>query len=149
VEALLPEAGVTVIGLYAPLKDSLGSSPMIQRQFWTVVRAVMEARQHERIVVLGDFNIGAAGSDCPSPVSCMDVFPQLSASGWIDAWARCNPGRGDFSYVHRSKAGRSLWRIDHAFVSPALAPAVRSCRYSHSEREQGLSDHSMLIMEID
>jgi exonuclease III len=43
----------------------------------------------------------------------------------------------------------SRWRIDHAFVSPPLADAVRSCRYSHAEREQGLSDHSMLINEID
>jgi exodeoxyribonuclease III len=73
----------------------------------------------------------------------------LSTLGWIDAWRACNLGQNDFSYVHRFAAGSSNWRIDHAFVSPALASSVARCRYSHAEREQKLSDHSMLIIEFE
>jgi hypothetical protein len=36
-------------------------------------------------------------------------------------------------------------RIDHAVASPQLAGSVRECRYSHAERENGVSDLSMVI----
>jgi len=32
--------------------------------------------------------------------------------------------------------------------SPSLLPRITACRYSHAEREQKVSDHSPLILEI-
>ena len=34
-------------------------------------------------------------------------------------------------------------------VSPALATQVKRAHYSHVERKAGLSDHSILIVELD
>jgi hypothetical protein len=38
--------------------------------------------------------------------------------------------------------------VDHAFATPSLMPRITSCRYSHVEREAGISDHSVVIVEI-
>ena len=147
------EAGVspdlTVLGLYAPLADSLDSSPAIQRQFWNTVHRMAAERQNERVLLIGDFNTGATGTDCPVAVPCADAFEDLSTMGWVDAWRLCNPDANDFSYVHHANGETSRWRIDHAFVSPALAASVTSCWYSHDERERWVSDHSMLLIKID
>jgi hypothetical protein len=47
-----------------------------------------------------------------------------------------------------SRAG-TPFRIDHAFVCLSFLPRVRACRYSHAEREEGISDHSMLVLKIE
>ena len=41
------------------------------------------------------------------------------------------------------------FRLDHAFVTPALLPSVGRCWYSHGEREAGISDHSILMVEAE
>jgi exodeoxyribonuclease III len=149
VEAAVPEANLTVLGVYAPLIDSEGSSPAIQKQFWQAVHRMADTRSAERVLLVGDFNTGATGGDCPSSLPCADAFQHLSTLRWTDSWRACNPGCSDFSYVHRSAGPPTNWRIDHAFVSPELAGSVRGCRYSHTERENRLSDHSMLLVDID
>jgi exonuclease III len=40
------------------------------------------------------------------------------------------------------------FRLDHCFATPILLPRVTSCRYSHLEREAGISDHSIAIVEV-
>jgi len=146
------EAGVlpdlTVIGVYAPLEDSFASSPAIQRQFWDTIHRIAENRRHERLLLMGDFNTGATGTDCPVELPCADAFDHLSTLGWVDAWRSCNTNVTDFSYVHSASDETSNWRIDHAFVSPPLAGAVKRCWYSHAERERWASDHSILMLEL-
>ena len=41
------------------------------------------------------------------------------------------------------------FRLDHAFATPRLAPRVKACRYSHVERDAGVSDHSMVLVEME
>jgi exonuclease III len=149
VEAGVLDANLTVLGLYAPLGNSLGSSPQIQQQFWQAVHRMADSRRTERVLLVGDFNTCAPGVDGPGVLRAADSFQHLSTLRWTDVWRACNPGRSDFSWVQRTAKARSNWRIDHAFASPALAGSVRGCRYSHTEREDKLSDHSMLIVEID
>jgi exonuclease III len=147
------EAGVsqdlTVVGVYAPLADSLASSPAIQREFWGSLHRIAEDRKTVCLLLIGDFNTGATGTDCPLPLPCGDAFEHLSTIGWVDAWRLCNPDQNDFSYVHHANGETSNWRIDHAFVSPPLVDAVRRCWYSHTERERWGSDHSMLLIHLD
>jgi exonuclease III len=40
------------------------------------------------------------------------------------------------------------FRIDHALVTPLLGSRVSACRYSHVERENHLSDHSILLIDF-
>jgi exodeoxyribonuclease III len=139
---------IAIIGVYAPLANSWGSSPGIQGEFWRRVHRLMECRIHERVVMMGDFNTCAREVDGPNPQPCWDAFEHLPSLGWHDAWRATNPGGTDFSWVNQRVKPPSRWRIDHAFVSPALERAVQSCRYSHAEREAGLSDHSVLLLEV-
>ena len=140
--------GVGIVAVYAPLPDTLGS-PRHQRGFWQALHTLAQTRATEPLLVIGDYNTCAAGADGPNALACSTDFERLPTLGWVDAWRAANPNESDFSYVHRAASGVSQWRIDHAFVSPVLAGVVRTCRYSHIEREAGLSDHSMLLMEVD
>ena len=135
VEAAVQDANLTVLGVYAPLSGSMGSSPAIQQQFWQAIHQMADTRSAEPVLLVGDFNTGAPGEDGPTSLPCADAFQHLSTLGWTDSWRACNPGGCDFSYVHRSAGPPTNWRIDHAFVSPALAGSVKGCRYSHTERE--------------
>lgn len=136
------------VGVYAPLEHTEGASPAIQRQFWEAMHQLVEERRDERVVLIGDFNTGATGIDCPVPVPCADAFEHLSASGWVDAFRARNLDSKEFSFVHHEDGTESRWRIDHAFVSPPLADAVSRCWYSHTERERWASDHSMLLLVL-
>jgi hypothetical protein len=66
VEAVVPAFDLTVIGLYAPLQNSVGSSPLIQRQFWQAVHRMADIRRNERLVLVGDFNTCAPGATAPT-----------------------------------------------------------------------------------
>jgi len=40
------------------------------------------------------------------------------------------------------------YRLDHAFVTPSLVDRLERAEYSHIEREEGVSDHAPLIVEV-
>jgi exonuclease III len=125
------------------------SSPKIQQQFWQAVHRMTDAKRAERVLLVGDFNTCAPGVDGPKALPGAEAIQHLSTLGWTDVWRECNPGCSDFSWVQRSAKPPSKWRIDHAFASPPLVWSVRRCRYSHAERENGVSDHSMMLVDID
>ena len=62
-----------------------------------------------------------------------------------------NPGPTEWTWYSTLKGGvrGNGFRLDHAFATPSLAPRVTTCQYSHREREGRISDHSMVIVEVD
>lgn len=102
-------------------------------------------RQDESVLLVGDFNTGVHPIDGDlQSLGCVNRFVALQELGFTDAWRHFNGDRREFSLFRRGKG----FRIDHALVSPAALPRVTGCYYSHNEREQGMSDHSALIVEI-
>ena len=148
-EVFLGSHALGIVGIYAPLPNNFGAPAGVQRRFWAGGHELMDRRAGERLILLGDFNTCAPGTDGPNRLPCCDAFEALPTFGWVDAWRAVNPHASDFSYVDLTRKARTRWRIDHAFVSPPLTGYVRACRYSHVEREQGLSDHSILILDLD
>jgi exonuclease III len=69
---------------------------------------------------------------------------KLEEIGFCDLWRRRNPDGREFSWYSTRGNG---FRIDHAFLSPALAVRAGSIHYSHAERLAGLSDHSPSVLE--
>lgn len=61
-----------------------------------------------------------------------------------------NPGPIEFTWYSTLKGGMlsNGFRLDHAFATPPLWPRNSACRYSHREREAGISDHSVVIVEV-
>ena len=53
----------------------------------------------------------------------------------------------DREFTWYSHAG-SGFRIDHAYLSPALLARLAAARYSHAERELRVSDHSVLVVDL-
>jgi exonuclease III len=75
----------------------------------------------------------------------------MTKLGWIDLWRTFNTNGTEYTWYSRLKGGEpgNGFRLDHAFASPVLATRVRACRYSHNEREQRTSDHSILLVDIE
>lgn len=97
-------------------------------------------------VLAGDFNTGRHPADAPGyRFRCAEHMARLEAKGWVDAWRRLHPDGREFSwYSHRGRG----FRLDHVFLSPPLAPALRGAAFAHGVRERGFSDHSALVVEL-
>jgi exonuclease III len=147
-EIYLPDSGFALGALHIPT----ASAPRGQRRgesktrFWDAVLLAAADRIDEPFLFVGDLNTGQHRIDEPGcTFVCADRFERLAASGWTDAWRHFNGAAFEPTWI--SSAG-TPYRLDHAFVSPALLPRLTACRYSHAEREAGVSDHSALVVEI-
>ncbi len=120
-------------------------------RFWQAVLRAAEARLGEPFLLVGDWNTGAHGLDEKGKTFvCAEHFARLSALGWTDMWRRHNPGVTESTwYSRRAGANYNGFRLDHCSATPSLRPRVTACCYSHVERDAGISDHSMLVVETD
>lgn len=146
VEAWVPDLQLTVIGVHVP-PDGMNGTPGAGRE--SVFRAAVEAARRNRdggCILIGDLNAGRHYLDEEGATfSCTRLLGELASMGYEDAWRRANSSLREYSWF--SHEGKGV-RIDHALVSRALSPRVKACWYSHNEREQGLSDHSMMVLEL-
>lgn len=134
----------------AKLKDGVPGEA--KTRFWNAVLEAAEARLHGPFLFIGDFNTGAHRLDeVGRTFVCAAHFAKLSALGWTDMWRHLNSGETEWTWYSKLKGGArgNGFRIDHSFATPNLRSRITSCRYSHTEREAGMSDHSMLIVELD
>lgn len=109
---------------------------------------------------IGDFNSGRNATDIEANVgrtklvdefSTADLYEELERY-WTEAWLAKHPDAIDFSWYPFRKEPqprrRNGWRIDKAFVSPALLPRLIDAEYDHEFRDGGLTDHSALIVDL-
>jgi exodeoxyribonuclease III len=153
-----------VLGIHVPdvkTTDGDGRPNMTleyKRLFWdALIRFGKEKMEgEENAIILGDFNTGlnsvdkAPGTGDFYLSACMQAFKDLQDPGgrkWVDAWRKFHrkPSHVDYTWYMPGGAG---FRLDYAFLSPKLADRLKAAQYSPLERENGLSDHSMLIVEI-
>jgi exonuclease III len=78
----------------------------------------------------------------------LGVVPGLRELGYRDAFRALHGyARREPSWTWRRIAGHDGgWRLDHVFASDELRPV--SAAYHHAWREQGLSDHSALEVDL-
>jgi exodeoxyribonuclease-3 len=149
----LPEQGfgfavVHILNAIPGAKEAEGAA---KTRFWDALLAAAEARIAEPLLVIGDFNTGMPLADeAGSSFLCADHFARLPALGWTDVWRHFHGGASEYTWYSQPRGGAPAngYRIDHAFATPSLLPRIKSCRYSHVEREQKVSDHSVMILEI-
>jgi exonuclease III len=97
-------------------------------------------------MILGDLNCGIPYEDSETKsFANTHLFQSLSRSGWIDAWRSRNPSAREFTWVSARGNG---YRYDHCFCTPTMDTLIQSIHYDPSVRENGLSDHSALIVEL-
>jgi exonuclease III len=143
IEADLREAaGFTLAALYVPpIRSQLG-----KEAFWHALLDAAEQSLEEEYAIVGDLNTGVHRLDeNGASFACEGSFAALGGLGYVDAFRTLHGERREYSHG-RPEAGH---RIDHAFLSPSLAPRLRGFAYSHRERDDlRLSDHSPLILEL-
>ena len=158
-EIVLPDSGLRILAVHAP-HDTPGqaSASTARTRFFQAVVDKGRAHVTDPFIMLGDFNEwtrGPAtrvltagreqGDEEGSTLACTYRLGVLASLGYIDAWRRFNPAGREFTWYSPQGGG---FRIDHVFVSPPLRDSVEFCRYSHAERESGLSDHSVVVMGL-
>ena len=149
----LPEPGFGLSVLHIPAAGSSKTHPLNieKRRYWDAVVSAAGARLRKPHLLVGDWNTGAHKMDEKGTTYvCAEHFLKLSAIGWTDLWRHFNPGTTEWTWYSTFKGGvrGNGFRLDHAFASPSLLARAVSCRYSHRERDAGVSDHSMMIVEL-
>jgi len=98
-------------------------------------------------VLMGDINCGIPFEDSETrSFYASHLFTQLLQQGWIDAWRQRNKNAREFSWYSNNKGNG--FRYDNALLSAELNSSVSAIDYEHSVREAGLSDHSMLRLQL-
>jgi exonuclease III len=122
--------------------------PNLQKKvpYWQSLVHAFAARASGDALAIGDFNTCRAFVDEPGATDTTAHFMDaMDAIGFRDFWRHRYPDGREFSwYSHRGNG----FRIDHAFLSPSLAGRAGLIRYSHDERLSGLSDHSVLLLDL-
>lgn len=133
--------GLTLFAVYFAVMEA-------KRPLFEFLQKLPKALLKNDAMVMGDFNTGCRYWDeGRMDLSLVEEFGKLLGCGWSDVWRLRNPGVREWSWVE--PWGRHVgYRLDHALVSPPLLPRVTDVHYSHAERETGVSDHSVLILEI-
>ena len=132
-------AGLVLCGIYMP--NLLAKVP-----YWEALIATLAAEAEGAALAIGDFNSCRAYVDEPGAIdACAHFMDKVEAIGFCDLWRRRYPEGREFSWYSTRGNG---FRIDHAFLSAALAAQAGAVRYSHDERLAGLSDHSPLILDL-
>lgn len=138
-------AGLEIIGLYVPSRDSSPEKIARKRRFLAALRRTFKEIPRRYRIVCGDLNILEPDHVPRYPVFQdweYDFYRLLPEYRLRDAFRQCYPHAREYSWVGRTGNG---YRYDHFFVSGDLLPALVDCRYVHEPRLDGLSDHSALV----
>ena len=121
-----------------------------------------ELKTHEKLVLMGDFNIAPEDRDVYDPVAwagqihCTPQerahFQALQAQGLVDAFRLFEQAPKSWSWWdYRNLAFRKNQglRIDHIMVSAALKGSVKACSIDKLMRKnERPSDHAPVIVEL-
>ncbi len=155
--------GIRIIDIYLPNGQDIGSEKYAYKIKWiTALKAYVqgELKKHDKLVLLGDYNIAPADIDIHDPerwrgkIMCSDEerkhFQDLLALGLRDSLRELHPDEPMFSWWdYRANAFRRKWglRIDHLLVTPKLH--VRAGGIHSEERaKERPSDHAPAWIEI-
>ncbi len=158
--------GVRVVNLYVPNGQAVGSEKYDYKLGWlTALSGFLEdeLRRHEKLVVLGDFNIAPADADVYDPekwgdaILCSprerEALARLLEIGLTDVFRNFDQPEKAFSWWDYRAAGfrrNAGLRIDLILTSAAM---TTKCLASYVDREprawERPSDHAPVIAEFD
>jgi exonuclease III len=102
----------------------------------------------ENSLIIGDLNCGIPFEDSETKsFEHTFLFQQLLRDGWVDAWRSRNKEKREFTWI--STKQKNGFRYDHALASKSVNNVITEVKYDHDVRLNGISDHSLLILEAD
>jgi exodeoxyribonuclease-3 len=158
-------ARIRVVGGYFPNGQAPDSDKFVYKMAWlTALRGYLESelKTHERLVLMGDFNIAPTDADVYDPVGWKDQihctvaerdhFAALVDLGLVDAFRLFEQPPKSWSWWdYRNLAFRKNQglRIDHILVSEALRARVSACVIDKPMRKnERPSDHAPVIVTL-
>jgi exodeoxyribonuclease-3 len=158
--------GLRFASVYVPNGQEVGCDKFAWKLRWLQrMRAWLDRRHKpaDALVIGGDFNVAPEDRDVWDPermrgqVLFSDeekaALAQVRAFGLEDALRLKNQDAGVFTWWdYRMGAFHRGWglRIDHFFVTPPVAPRIKSVVVDREERKgKEPSDHAPVIAEID
>ena len=159
-------ASLRVVGAYFPNGQAPDSDKFVYKMAWlTALRGFIESelKSHDKLVLMGDYNIAPTDADVYDPVGWKDQihctpqerahFAGLVGLGLHDSFRLFEQPPKSWSWWdYRNLAFRKNQglRIDHILVSEALRPLVRGCVIDKPMRKnERPSDHAPVIVEIE
>jgi len=155
-------SGLRIINVYVPNGQEVGSEKYHYKFRWLEAFEAFlkqEMKTHNRLIVLGDFNIAPADIDVRHPerwagkIMCSDDersrFRDLLALGLTDIVRSLHPDEGMYTWWdYRLNAFQRGWglRIDHALASSGLKPIAAGVDIEERRRERP-SDHAPVCVE--
>lgn len=158
--------GVRIISVYVPNGQSLDSDKYRYKLDWlAALREHLQAEQgqHEKLVVLGDYNIAPTPEDTHDPavwegqILCSEAeraaLQALLELGLEDCWHKSLHPTTRFTWWDYRQAGfrRNLGlRIDHILASRALAERCSHCDVDIAPRKnERPSDHAPVTADFN
>ncbi len=157
-------AGLRIINIYIPNGQEVGSEKYDYKFRWLhAFRDYLsnEMASHQRLVVVGDFNIAPADLDVYNPkrwagkIMCSDaereMYQSLLALGLTDTIRALHPDEPMHSWWdYRLNAYRRGWgiRIDHILATAAIRPVNGGVHTEERGRERP-SDHAPVWLETE
>jgi len=156
---------VRIVDLYIPNGSEVGSEKYAYKLGWlTALRNFleMELRKHEKLVVLGDFNIAPADADVHDPVkwgeailcspSERKALADLLDLGLTDVFRKFDQPEKTFSWWDYRAAGfrrNAGLRIDLILSSAAMTEHCTACYVDKEPRAwERPSDHAPVVAEF-
>lgn len=101
----------------------------------------------ENIIITGDINTGKHYIDeIGSTFFHSEYIQKIEEMGLFDAWRYIHKDKTEYSWYSSYGNG---FRLDHFFLKNNLKDNVLNCEYIHKYREQKITDHSMMILELN
>ena len=157
--------GVRVVGAYFPNGQAPDSDKFVYKMAWlTALHQWLkdELTRHDKLVLMGDYNITVDDRDVWDPVALADTihctveerahFQALIDLGMVDAFRLFDQAEKSYSWwdyrEFAFRRNRGL-RIDHILVSQALKNQVVACNIDKAPRKnERPSDHTPVIVHL-
>lgn len=142
-DAMLPTLGIALSAVHLP--DD--SRPTDKIASWQFLLSLARKRGDFPWVVIGDLNSGRHGTDeSGRSFRGTPLLGTFATLGMLDAWRHLHPDSKERSWAHPA---RGSTRIDACYLSKPLHKCLKNSHFSHVEREGGVSDHSVLVVDLD
>lgn len=163
ISAYFEQQGINLLCVHIPgatdakfAADGFGiSGEKRKKLFWESVIEYAQIYKDGRSIIMGDFNTGLKEDAEGTPFKLSEFMLSLREIGFLDVWRYLNPEAREYTWYWRRKSkedgklhNHNGFRLDYIFASPTLQREILSAHHIHQVREQGISDHSLLVAEL-
>jgi exonuclease III len=147
ITASVPGLGVRLCAAHVPDARAHNHHALTRKSlYWNELLDVARRWRDEPAMLVGDLNTGRPGLDEDAhTLTSAAMLGRLGEAGFSDAYRHLYPRGRDRSWYSPTGSG---FRLDHALTSASLTPRIESVGYSQTEREERLSDHAPMLLEI-